>query len=71
MSREELEIQFKRRDVIILQRGSLALAKKQGMEEGREEVARNRLDILDDSTIAAKTGLSVDQVQRLRQAGPR
>ena len=45
MSREELEIQFKRRDFIILQRGSLALAeerggergRKEGLEEGREE----------------------------------
>jgi predicted transposase/invertase (TIGR01784 family) len=84
MSAEELEIQFKRRDFIILQRGSLALAEKQGMErglrrgleqgleqglqKGREEVARNLLDVLDDATIASKTGLSVDQVKLLRLA---
>ena len=37
MSPEELEIQFKRRDFIILQRGSLALAEKKGMEKGMEE----------------------------------
>ena len=37
MSREELEIQFKRRDFIILQRGSLTLAETKGREEGREE----------------------------------
>jgi predicted transposase/invertase (TIGR01784 family) len=74
MSAEELEIQFKRRDFIILQRGSLALAEKQGMErgiekgreEGRKEIARNLLDILDDAMIAAKTGLSVAQVRQLR-----
>jgi predicted transposase/invertase (TIGR01784 family) len=74
MSAAELDIQFKRRDFIILQRGSLALAEKQGMEKGMElgaqakalEVARNLLDILDDATIAAKTGLSADQVRQLR-----
>jgi hypothetical protein len=30
------------------------------------EVARNLLDILDDASIAAKTGLSADQVRQLR-----
>jgi predicted transposase/invertase (TIGR01784 family) len=84
MSREELEIQFKRRDFIILQRGSLILAetkghekgreegRQEGLEEGREEgvqqVARNLLDILDDATIAKKTGLSTAQVAQLRQS---
>ena len=75
MTREELEIQFKRRDFIILQRGSLALAeakgreagREEGMEKGREEIARNLLDILDDATIAAKTGLSEAQVGLLRE----
>lgn len=75
MSREELEIQFKRRDFIILQRGSLILAETKGHEKGREEgreegiqlVARNLLDILDDATIAKKTGLSAAQVRQLRQ----
>ncbi|MDD4929891.1 MAG: PD-(D/E)XK nuclease family transposase [Gallionella sp.] len=36
MSREELEIQFKRRDFIILQRGSLILAESKGFEKGIE-----------------------------------
>ena len=74
MSPEELEIQFKRRDFIILQRGSLALAEKKGIEIGIEkgaqerslEIARNLLDILDDATIAAKTGLTETQIKQLR-----
>jgi predicted transposase/invertase (TIGR01784 family) len=94
MSREELEIQFKRRDFIILQRGSLELAESQGLKKGLEkgfekgvregieqgieqgvekglemariEVARNLLDILDDTIIARKTGLSEEQVKQLR-----
>lgn len=36
MSREELEIQFKRRDFIILQRGSLILAESKGVKKGIE-----------------------------------
>ena len=36
MSREELDIQFKRRDFIILQRGSLVLAEQKGMQKGIE-----------------------------------
>jgi hypothetical protein len=65
------EIQFKRREFIILQRGSLMLAKTRGMEKGREEVARNLLDILDDETIAAKIGLSVTQINLLQLADTR
>lgn len=48
---------------------------ERGREEGREEsaqtkaleIARNLLDMLDDATIAAKTGLSAAQVTGLRQ----
>ncbi|WP_330680470.1 hypothetical protein [Holtiella tumoricola] len=48
---------------------------EEGKEEGREEgikegvykVARSLLDILDDNTIADKTGLSYDEVKRLRE----
>lgn len=49
--------------------------KEEGREEGREEgikegvykVARSLLDVLDDNTIADKTGLSYDEVKRLRE----
>jgi hypothetical protein len=34
--------------------------------EGKIEVAKNLLDILDDETIAKKTGLSVEQIKKLR-----
>ena len=58
----------------MLQQGSLELAEAKCIEQGRQEgeqakaleIARNLLDVLDDSTIAAKTGLSVDDVQALR-----
>lgn len=58
-------------------------AKKQGLQEGLKEglqeglqegkrgkateIAKNLLDVLDDETIAAKTGLSVELVKELRK----
>ena len=75
MSAEELDIQFKRRDFIILQRNSVTMAENKGIEVGmkkgreaeREEIARKLLDILDDATIAAKTGLNEAQIKQLRK----
>ena len=51
-------------------------AEQKGHEEGREEgakikaldIARNLLDVLDDATIAKKTGLTVTEILQLRQA---
>jgi predicted transposase/invertase (TIGR01784 family) len=40
---------------------------QQGRQEGILEIARNLLDILDNATIALKTGLTEDEVQQLRQ----
>ena len=47
---------------------------KQGIEQGVEqgerskalEIARNLLDVLDNETIAFKTGLSVEEIEKLR-----
>jgi predicted transposase/invertase (TIGR01784 family) len=37
MNEDELEVQFKRRDFIWLQKGSLEKARKDGLKEGKEE----------------------------------
>jgi len=46
-------------------------AKKEGIEEGIKEkaieIAKNLLDVLDDETIAIKTGLSVEKIKELRK----
>ena len=39
---------------------------QQGIEQKSIEIAKNLLDILDDETIATKTGLSIDVIKRLR-----
>ncbi|MBN1069553.1 hypothetical protein DVW02_16475 [Clostridium botulinum] len=49
--------------------------KEEGREEGREEgikqgkleIAKNLLDILDNKTIAIKTGLTEDEIDALRK----
>ena len=43
---------------------------KQAIEKARKqrdiEIAKNLLDILDDETIALKTGLDIEEVRRIR-----
>lgn len=80
MNKDELEIQFKRRDFIWLQKGSLEKAQKdgwkQGVQEGREKgkreeklsIARNLLARnVDLEIIVAGTGLSKDIIIGLRE----
>ncbi len=44
--------------------------KQEGIELGKHaeklEIARNLLDVLDDATIAIKTGLSIEAIKALR-----
>ncbi len=39
---------------------------KKGREEGIKEIAKNLIDILDNKTISKKTGLSIDEIEKLR-----
>ncbi|MDQ6967185.1 MAG: Rpn family recombination-promoting nuclease/putative transposase, partial [Mariprofundaceae bacterium] len=74
LSREELDDQEHREIFIQDQRGGLSLAKKQGREEGREEgeintkisIAQSLLPLLNDAEIASSTGLSFEEVRKLR-----
>lgn len=78
MSKEELEAQHKRKEFISVQKSSIDLAKELGMAEGLEqgieqgeinkatEIAKNLLDVLDDRTIALKTGLLEADIKKLR-----
>ncbi|MGL4738400.1 MAG: Rpn family recombination-promoting nuclease/putative transposase [Cellulosilyticaceae bacterium] len=42
-------------------------ARKEGREEEKRQIAKALLDVLDDEMIAIKTGLSIEEVARLRQ----
>lgn len=79
MSKEELELQHRRHDFILLQQGSLELAEAKGVEKGIEqgielgkhteklEIARNMLNNgLDIALIAQLTGLTQDDIKALR-----
>ena len=41
--------------------------KKEGIKEERLHVAINLLDVLDDATIAEKTGLPLEEIEKLRR----
>ena len=43
------------------------IGEERGREEERMHVAINLLDILDDATIASKTGLHLEEVEKLRR----
>jgi len=74
LTKEELELQYKRKEFISIQKLAIVKAKKEGKEEGlREgeknkaiEIAKNLLDVLDDETISQKTGLSIEEIGKLK-----
>ena len=70
LTRDEEEDLEKREIFIHDQRNAIIKATKQGMEQGaiaeKLAIAQNLLDVLDDATIAAKTGLAVEEVAKLR-----
>lgn len=43
------------------------IGEKRGEKRGKLEVARNLLDMLDDETIATKTGLDIEEIKKLRR----
>lgn len=71
LSREELEELEKREIFLEDVRGATIKAIREGREEGiREksiEIARQLINVLDDATIAQTTGLSIEEIQRLRE----
>jgi predicted transposase/invertase (TIGR01784 family) len=74
LTKEELELQHKRREFISVQKSSIELAKEQGLKLGVKqgiqkrnlEIAKNLLDVLDNEIIALKTGLEIKTIQDLR-----
>lgn len=47
---------------------SYEIGMERGMQQGVSKIAKNLLDLLDDKTIATKTGLSLEAVKSLRNA---
>ncbi|MEA5469916.1 Rpn family recombination-promoting nuclease/putative transposase [Spirulina sp. 06S082] len=74
-NRDELEDLEKREMFIHDQKNVITKALKQGMQQGIQkgeqqkaiEIAKELLDILDEEMISQKTGLSLEEVQKLKQ----
>ncbi len=70
LSRDELDELDHQLIFIQDQRGAIAFATKQGLAQGTRTaqvtIAQKLLAIMDDASIAQTTGLSIDDVQRLR-----
>jgi predicted transposase/invertase (TIGR01784 family) len=71
MSVEELSLQYKKQEYIAVQKSSIDLAIKKGLEKGREEgIEQNNINItssmkqkgFDAETIQTITGLSMTQI---------
>ena len=73
LTREELEDLERREMFIYDQQGAILKAAQEAREEGMRSkaiaIARQLLDRLDDETISQTTGLSLEEVQRLRSPG--
>jgi len=71
LSRAELEDLEKREMVLEDQRNLVLRGQREGLEEGMRkkalEIAQQLLDVLDDQTIIEKTGLTLEDIQQLRQ----
>jgi len=62
-----LSAQWERKDSIILQKGSIELAEKKGMEKGMEKVAIEMIrDCESNDKIRKYTGLTDDDIDWLR-----
>jgi predicted transposase/invertase (TIGR01784 family) len=70
LSREELDVLERQLMYIQDQRGAITYAEKKGRREERKatqrSIAQQLLSKLDDDTISQTTGLSVEEVQRIR-----
>jgi predicted transposase/invertase (TIGR01784 family) len=68
---EKTRLAYESREAALLdERSKIFDAKEDGRKYGRNEmaltIATNLLDILDDETIASKTGIKIDEVRKLR-----
>ena len=65
-SSKERELYERRKESLLNKVSALKNAEEKGERNKTVEIARNLLDILDNETISLKTGLSVEEVQELR-----
>ena len=64
---EQRELYEMRAKILKDKVSALNEAERKGINKGKFEVAKNLLNILDDETIAKTTGLSIDEIKKIRE----
>ena len=80
LTKEELELQYKRKEFISIQKLAIVKAKNEGLQEGLEkgkeegkkekaiEIAKNLLKSgVDDSIVQVSTGLDKDEIDEIKK----
>ncbi|RDY22928.1 Rpn family recombination-promoting nuclease/putative transposase [Romboutsia maritimum] len=65
-SSKERELYERRKESLLNKVSALKNAEEKGQRKKAMEIARNLLDILDNETISLKTGLSIEDIKKLR-----
>lgn len=63
---EAMKIYWERERSLHERANMISSAENRGKKEAKLEIAKNLLDVLDDETIAIKTGLDKDEIRKLR-----
>ena len=70
LDKEEREIYENDLKALRIHKAEIKTAEEKGIEKGEKnkasEIAKNLLDVLDNETIAVKTGLTIEEIQKLR-----
>ena len=70
LDKEEREIYENDLKALLIHKAEIKTAEEKGIKKGQHKekinIAKNLLDILDDETIAIKTGLTINEIQRLQ-----
>ncbi|MEG4287578.1 Rpn family recombination-promoting nuclease/putative transposase [Microcoleus sp. C2C3] len=68
LEHQEIYIQDQRNAITKAVKQAVSQAVSQAMKEKALEIAKGLLDVLDEATIAQTTGLSIEEIQKLKQA---
>jgi len=68
LEHQEIYIQDQRNAITKAVKQAVSQAVSQAMKEKALEIAKGLLDVLDEATIAQTTGLSMEEIQKLKQA---
>ena len=68
LEHQEIYIQDQRNAITKAVKQAVSQAVSQAMKEKALEIAKGLLDVLDEATIAQTTGLTVEEIQKLKQA---